>query len=615
MTKTLNISATRQLPIDIGTETLAILGRRGSGKSNTGTVLIEELLDVGQQVVLLDPKGEGWGLKAQGGGPGKDVVVFGEPEGDLPLREEHGEMIAEWVVSSGRSVVLSLAGFDSDAASRRFVARFAERLFTLKRRPQNHGPLMVVIEEAHLFVPQRVEGAQADVVSRIQRLVRQGRSMGLGVTLIDQRAASVNKDVLTQIELLICHQLTSPHDRKAIDAWIEANAEPEQAAEFRRSLPTLQSGQAWIWSPAKLKLFERVNVRRRTTFDSGATPILGKSAAQRPAMREVDLDALRGQLDQVVEEKKANDPAELKKQIAGLQRDLAAKPAASAKPVEKLVITDTQVAGMERLAAKMESAVNAQGVKVEWFDKAIERFQAERRSAENFQDELWSHLDQLRIAIETAKSSQPRTIASGVDAIQSSLSRRQPEPARAAKAVKPAAHANGETATLPAWFRPAHQKLLNALAWLAAMGQPTWDRSIVAAIAGVSPKSSSFANDVSRLSAGHYLSYPSPGEVQLTPYGVAFAARPKTPPTLNSLHEAWRKCPALRPAHLKLLDALIAQHPDDLSRDELAEAAGVSPASSSFANDVSRLSALKLARYPVKGRVGAGPLLFPEGLS
>jgi DNA helicase HerA-like ATPase len=101
---TLNISTDLQLPQEVGTETIAILGRRGSGKSNTATVIAEELIRAGQQVVVIDPKGEAWGLKAQGdGGPGLDVIVFGDPQGDLPLRDEHGPVVADFVVGAGRS--------------------------------------------------------------------------------------------------------------------------------------------------------------------------------------------------------------------------------------------------------------------------------------------------------------------------------------------------------------------------------------------------------------------------------------------------------------------------------------------------------------------------------
>jgi hypothetical protein len=63
------------------------------------------------------------------------------------------------------------------------------------------------------------------------------------------------------------------------------------------------------------------------------------------------------------------------------------------------------------------------------------------------------------------------------------------------------------------------------------------------------------------------------------------------------------------------IDAVIATHPGELTRDELAAAAGVSAASSSFSKHVSRLSSLGLVKYPGAGRVAAGPLLFPEGLS
>jgi hypothetical protein len=50
-----------------------------------------------------------------------------------------------------------------------------------------------------------------------------------------------------------------------------------------------------------------------------------------------------------------------------------------------------------------------------------------------------------------------------------------------------------------------------------------------------------------------------------------------------------------------------------MSRDEPAAAAGVSPNSSRFANDVSRLSSLGLAEYPVAGETGASSdLLVPN---
>lgn len=57
----------------------------------------------------------------------------------------------------------------------------------------------------------------------IDTLVRRGRSSGVGVTLITQRPQVLNKDVMSQSELLICHRLIGPQDRKAVKAWVDAH--------------------------------------------------------------------------------------------------------------------------------------------------------------------------------------------------------------------------------------------------------------------------------------------------------------------------------------------------------------------------------------------------------
>ena len=49
-------------PPELAGRRTAVFGISGSGKSNTATVLVEQLLHAGEQVVLIDPKGEGWGL-------------------------------------------------------------------------------------------------------------------------------------------------------------------------------------------------------------------------------------------------------------------------------------------------------------------------------------------------------------------------------------------------------------------------------------------------------------------------------------------------------------------------------------------------------------------------
>src|SRR3954466_12902476 len=89
-------------------------------------------------------------------------------------------------------------------------------------------------------------------------LVRRGRARGIGVTLVTQRAAVLNKDVLTQVEVLIALRTIAPQDREAIDAWVKVHGTPEQRAELLASLPSLPIGTAWFWSPGWLDAFQRV---------------------------------------------------------------------------------------------------------------------------------------------------------------------------------------------------------------------------------------------------------------------------------------------------------------------------------------------------------------------
>ena len=75
------------LPIGLATEAIAVLGRRGKGKTNTAGVIVEELIGLGVPVCVVDTVGVWWGLRSSksGKGPGLPVVVFGGSHADVPL--------------------------------------------------------------------------------------------------------------------------------------------------------------------------------------------------------------------------------------------------------------------------------------------------------------------------------------------------------------------------------------------------------------------------------------------------------------------------------------------------------------------------------------------------
>lgn len=316
------------LPPEISGRRTAVFGISGSGKSNTATVIVEGLLQTGEQVVIIDPKGEAWGLLslANGKPSNLDIVIFGEPNGHIEaLDESHGPRLADFVFETGQSVALSLLGFNSDASERRFVASFLRHLYRRKTKQPKKSRTLVVFEEAHLFVPEGsgkgFSGEVADLAGSVQRIARQGRSFGLGSLFVDQRPQDVSKRVISQVDTIICHQLTHKTDRAALSDWVKGYDTDGRGDTFLNSLASLEAGHCWVWSPSWMKIFQRVKAIRRRTYDSGAAPDEAGSAGnvQRAA---IDLDKLRGQLAEVVAKAKADDPKELRRQIAELTKQL-----------------------------------------------------------------------------------------------------------------------------------------------------------------------------------------------------------------------------------------------------------------------------------------------------
>lgn len=217
----LKISPTLSLPLDFVTQSAAILAKRGAGKSHTASVFAEELLKQEQQIVALDPTGAWFGLKssADGNSPGYPVVIFGGDHADIPLESTSGEVVARAIVEHRFSCVLDLSLFRK-GESIRFLAAFLETLYRLNRLP-----LHLICDEADYYAPQRTFGDEARTLGAMQDIVRRGRKKGIGCTLISQRPASLNKDVLTQCEILIAMRLVHPRDIDAIEEWVAVHGD------------------------------------------------------------------------------------------------------------------------------------------------------------------------------------------------------------------------------------------------------------------------------------------------------------------------------------------------------------------------------------------------------
>lgn len=94
------------------------------------------------------------------------------------------------------------------------------------------------------------------------------------------------------------------------------------------------------------------------------------------------------------------------------------------------------------------------------------------------------------------------------------------------------------------------------------------------------------------------------------PRGAA-AHAPDAPASLADVHAGFLAM-VTRP-QAALLQVLIDTYPAPMHKSELASKAGVSAASSGFANNLGSLRSLGVLDYPMPGYVAATSLLFPKG--
>ena len=549
------------LPHEAVTETFAILAKRGAGKTYTAAVLVEEMMGAGLPVVIVDPVGVWWGLRssADGTSDGLPVVVFGGDHADLPLAETAGVLLADLVVDERVPAVLDLSAL-SKSANRRFMTDFAERLYH-----RNRDPLHLVLDEADAFAPQRTDPGGSRLLGAIEDLVRRGRARGIGLSMISQRPAVLNKDILTQAEVLIALRMTGPRDVAAIDEWVRLHAEEDQAVEVKRSLPSLPIGTAWVWSPGWLGLLQRVAVRARTTFDSSATPKAGQRRVTPTRLAPIDLAALGERITAMATEAAATDPAALRHRVAQLERELATLRTAPPK-VERVEVPVLDEAVVDRLE--------------QWVT-----------DIRHLSDALGTAATQVSDQLAAARTASPTPPPPPQPALHpnrrtpSQTNSTAPDSDRAASTAAPSPeqphHGNSEVAPP---LKAGARRMLDTLASHHPM-QVT--RAQLATLSRFKVSGGTFNTYYSTLRRNGLITENN-GLISLTDTGSAVTGTNTTAPASTAeLLDQWRT--ALKAGARTMLDLLIDAYPDTLTRDELAQRAGYEVTGGTFNTYLSTL--------------------------
>lgn len=597
MTKLLRIADDLTLPPEFVTQAAAIIAKRRVGKSYLSRRIAEQLLAAKQQVVIADPKGDWWGIRtnASGDGPGYPVIILGGERGDLPLKVDAGEVVAQMVVEDRVSILLDLSDFRKHEV-KTFMTAFMESLYRMKAREQYRTPVMLIIDEADAIAPQKPNPGEERMVGAASDIVRRGGQRGIGCLMITQRTAVLNKDLLTQCEVLVALRTISPQDLKAMQAWIDVHGTDEQRKELMASLPSLPVGTAWFWSPGwptAHGIFQKVEVLPITTYDSGKTPEPGtKQVKPVYDATKVDLAVLEKRMADAIEEKKASDPVVLNARIRQLETQLS-KTHAKQEDMEPIIRreVDRHTAGWKKVLESRMGVAASEIIKVaSLLEGAVPRLEA--------------IADMLRTPLPTATASIPAPAA-----------KRTSAPARVSHSVsddRELARRQTGTTTFTELV-PVQQKILNTIAgFMQQLGVKEPDRETVAAMCGYHPRAKSFANALGALKTAGYVDYPSTGRLTLTSVGVEHSQAGLPVNRLSDLHQLWYD--KLGNVSEKILRPLIEAYPKPMVTDDLAIAVGYHPRAKAFANAKGRLRTLGLIDYPTGGYVVATEILFPKGL-
>jgi hypothetical protein len=117
-------------------------------------------------------------------------------------------------------------------------------------------PLLVILEEAHRFLP---EGGDTPAHRVLATIAKEGRKYGVGLVLVSQRPTELESSVVSQCGTMIALRVTNSSDRARVSA-----AFPDDLGGLADLLPALRTGEGLflgeaVFIPSRVRILRAVN--------------------------------------------------------------------------------------------------------------------------------------------------------------------------------------------------------------------------------------------------------------------------------------------------------------------------------------------------------------------
>lgn len=280
----------------------------GFGKSFTAAIFVEQWLNQGGTVVIIEPRAEWHTLKQkypiqQVGGP------FNQ---DVPFVASEPSLYAKVVVEDGVSMVFYTGDIEDEEDLVKFVTTFIHHLLRLQEK--FHRPILLVVEESQDYCPRSPSGHIAPpwvynrMIKALKDCFSQGRKLNVSPIAISQRPQDVNFTI-RQLCNLVWFGGFSAQDAKYLDTEVFAPYRKQGIEVSANDLLSVETGE-WLVIAGKRTHQVRVTEKRKTPHGAD-TPTLEYvkpvSESVQKAVSELG-EQLRAML-----EKRAAEESELEK--------------------------------------------------------------------------------------------------------------------------------------------------------------------------------------------------------------------------------------------------------------------------------------------------------------
>lgn len=553
---------------------MLVQANSGGGKSWAVRRLLEQTAGHVQQLVI-DPEGEFATLRER-----FDYVIAAPHDADALAHPRTAGLLARRLLETGVSAILDI--YDLPARERQvFVRTFCD---TIMNAPKSlWHPVLIVLDEAHVYAPEKGKAESTDAVID---LATRGRKRGYCLVAATQRLAKLHKDVAAEL-------LNKFVGRTGLDVDVKRAADElgMSQRDAMKQLRPLEPGTFYTFGPALSTTVQRLTVGPVVTTH----PKAGHRLLRAPPKPTAAIKAVLPKLADLPKEAEAEA-----RTIEALQRELAStrRELAKAKNTKPLVPSpsskDVQAAqerGYEQGTADMRRAMLA------------EMMADKERIA-----------GAVHKAIDVVFKSTPVTPGKYLHSRKAKATLTSVPASRHAvvKSAAPARSTPQPTQRIPIestdMVSAPQQKLLDALLWLEERGLAPAPKKTLAAIAGVSPTSGGYYNNLGKLhNQFGLITYPDSGTVELTDTGRQLA---HSTPDARPIHEHWLDI--VTAPQKVILKALIEHHPREVEKSALATEIGVSPTSGGYFNNLGRLSTLGAISYPRRGYVALTEYVMPD---